>query len=83
VVHYKPGLDFMKIARTKVNHDKLQTDTGALYSKSHVGVIEQLFFPLLPDLDHNQNTLNVAQTALSLLREEIEPTFNGSRQILS
>jgi len=83
VVHYKPGLDFMKIARTKVNHDKLQTDTGALYSKSHEGVIEQLFFPLLPDLDHNQNTLNVAQTALSLLREEIEPTFNGSRQILS
>lgn len=83
VVHYKPGLDFMKIARTKVNHDKLQTDTGALYSKAHVGVIEQLFFPLLPDLDHNQNTLNVAQTALSLLREEIEPTFNGSRQILS
>ena len=77
VVHYKPGLDFMKIARTKINHEKLQSDTGALYSKSHEGVIEQLFFPLLPDLSHDENTLNVAQTALGLLREEIEPTFKG------
>ena len=77
VVRYEPGLDFMKIARTKINHDKLQSDAGALYAKSHEGVIEQLFFPLLPGLDHDKNTLNVAQTALSLLRGEIEPTFMG------
>ena len=77
VVHYRPGLDFIEIARTKINHDKLQSDVGALFAKSHKGVIEQLFFPLLPDLDHDKNILDVAQTTLGLLREEIEPTFMG------
>ena len=77
VVHYRPGLDFIEIARTKINHDKLQSDAGALFAKSHKGVIEQLFFPLLPDLDHDKNILDVAQTTLGLLREEIEPTFMG------
>lgn len=77
VVHYRPGLDYIKIAQRKINHDKLQSDAGALFAKSHVGVIEKLFFPLLPDLNHDKNTLDVAQTALGLLREEIEPTFTA------
>ena len=75
VVRYKAGLDFEQIARIKVDHEKLQFDAGALVSRSHDGVIEQLFFPLIPDLDHAKNTKNVASTSLKLLRDEIDYTF--------
>lgn len=77
VINYRPGMDFNEIARMKINHNKLQSDTGALLAKSHEGVIEQLFFPLMPDLDHEKNNHNVANTALGLLKEEILPTFSG------
>lgn len=52
VIKYSPGLDFEKIATMKIDHEKLQSSTGALFSTTHEGVIEQLFFPLIPDLDH-------------------------------
>ena len=61
----------------KIDHEKLQSSTGALFPTSHEGVIEQLFFPLIPDLDHELNTLNVATTALQLLREEIPCSFTN------
>ena len=77
VVKYSPGLDFEKIATMKIDHEKLQSSTGALFSTTHEGVIEQLFFPLIPDLDHELNTLNVATTALQLLREEIPCSFTN------
>lgn len=77
VVRYEPGIDYEQVARMEINHDKLQSDTGALVAKSHEGVIEQLFFPLIPNLDHSHNTLNVAKTTLGLLKEEITPTFSG------
>ena len=75
VVRYQAGLDFQEIARTKVDHEKLQSDAGALVSRSHDGVIEQLFFPLIPGLDHAKNTESVASTSLKLLRDEIDYTF--------
>ena len=75
VVKYEPGLDFEKIANMKINHGKLQADAGALFASTHEGVIEQLFFPLIPDLDHDKNTNNVASTSLKLLREEVPYTF--------
>jgi len=75
VVKYQAGLDFEEIARTKIDHEKLQSDAGALVSRSHDGVIEQLFFPLIPDLDHEKNTENVASTSLKLLRDELDYTF--------
>ena len=77
VIKYRPGLDFEKIATMKIDHEKLQSSTGALFSTTHEGVIEQLFFPLIPDLDHELNTLNVATTALQLLREEIPCSFTN------
>ena len=61
----------------KIDHEKLQSSAGALFSRTHIGVIEQLFFPLIPDLDHELNTSNVANTALQLLREEITCTFSN------
>lgn len=75
VVRYSDALDFEKVAQIKIDHAQLQADTGALVSKSHAGIIEQLFFPLTPDLDHDNNTADVASTALKLLRQEVSPTF--------
>ena len=75
VVKYRPGLDFEKIASMQIDHSKLELDTGALFEKSHEGVIEQLFFPLIPNLNHASNTKNVAATSLALLRGEIDLTF--------
>ena len=75
VVQYEPGIDYQKLSECPVNHEKLEKDVGALFSRSHEGVIEQLFFPLKPDLDHNKNIIGVASTALKLLREEMEMTF--------
>ena len=75
VVQYEPGIDYQKLSEYAINHEKLEQDAGALFARSHEGVIEQLFFPLKPDLDHSKNINNVAFTSLKILREEMEPTF--------
>ncbi|MDQ2094280.1 capsular polysaccharide export protein, LipB/KpsS family [Rhodalgimonas zhirmunskyi] len=75
VVHYQPGLDFEDIAAIEIDHDALQDAAGALLARTHEGLIEQLFFPMYPDLDHEDNATKVAQTALELLRGERETTF--------
>ena len=75
VVQYEPGIDYQKLSEYSINHEKLEKDAGALFARSHEGVIEQLFFPLKPDLDHSKNVNNVASTTLKILRAEMEPTF--------
>jgi len=75
VVQYEPGIDYQKLSEYVINHEKLEQDAGALFARSHEGVVEQLFFPLKPDLDHSKNINNVAFTSLKILREEMEPTF--------
>ncbi len=54
---------------------KLQKAAGALMSRSHEGIIEQLFFPLTPDLDHEKNADSVAKVSYGLLRGEIDYSF--------
>ena len=61
-----------------IDHEKLQRDAGGLVARTHEGVIEQLFFPLIPNLDHETNTKNVAKTSLKLLRAEIECSFKSA-----
>jgi len=63
------------LSECSINHEQLEKDAGALFARSHEGVIEQLFFPLKPDLDHDENIINVASTVLKILREDMETTF--------
>ena len=75
VFQYEPGIDYQKLSEYSINHEQLEKDAGALFARSHQGVIEQLFFPLKPDLDHDENIINVASTTLKILREDMETTF--------
>ena len=75
VVKYQDGLDFEEVAAMTIEHEELQKAAGALMSRSHEGIIEQLFFPLTPDLDHEKNTDSVAKVSYGLLRGEIDYSF--------
>ena len=75
VVQYREGLDFEGIASMKIDHDALQAATGALLSRTHEGIIEQLFFPLTPDLDHQKNTDIVAKSTLGLIKGDLAHSF--------
>lgn len=76
VIQYRPGLDFDEIANMTIDHDALQQATGALVDRAHDGVVEQLLFPLTPDLDLTQNTENVASAAYGLLTGDIPLSFS-------
>ncbi|MDQ2090355.1 capsular polysaccharide export protein, LipB/KpsS family [Marimonas arenosa] len=75
VVHYRDGLDFEEIAAMEIDHDALEQAAGALYARTHEGLIEQLFFPMTPDLDHDKNAAQVGKTSLGLLKGDIPVTF--------
>lgn len=80
VIKYEPGLDYEKVAAMNIDHEKLQRDAGGLVARTHEGVIEQLFFPLIPNLDHARNIENVARTSLQLIRGELDYSFQPRSQ---
>ncbi|WP_161594584.1 capsular polysaccharide export protein, LipB/KpsS family [Marimonas lutisalis] len=75
VVHYRENLDFEEIAAMQIDHAALEQAAGALLARTHEGIIEQLFFPMNPDLDHDKNAARVGGTALGLLKGDIPVTF--------
>ncbi len=65
---YRPGLDFAQVAATQIDHATLEKAAGALLSRAHKGVIEQVYLAMADTHDPATNGQSVAETALGLLR---------------
>ena len=63
VIEWSDDLSYEKIVCTRVEHDALQQQTGALVSAAHRGVAAHQYAELVPDFDEVANLERFAQDA--------------------
>ncbi len=83
VHRYEPGLDFEAIAKSTFLHEDLEKAAGAVLSRAHPGVIEQVYLEIAEKHDVAANLETVGRTTLELLRGERPVTFGALRRRVS
>lgn len=71
---YREGIDLATIADTPIDHGALEKAAGALFARSHEGMIDKGYFALA-EYDAEANAQKVAQAALGLLKGDIAFSF--------
>jgi hypothetical protein len=75
VSEWSDDLTYEGLVNTKIDHDMLQRETGALLAGSHEGVVERHYTEIVDDFDEKRNDMQVADTILALIEGRQNTSF--------
>lgn len=68
-------LQYEHIINSRIDHDKLEKNTGSLLAQAHSGVIDRHYAKMVPDYNEDENIKIVAQTLVNLVLHRQATTF--------
>ncbi len=76
VFEYHESLTYQEIMEYKIQHEELEDVLGLLMTKSHKGVVDRHYAPLVEEYDKDRNFKDVAKNILGLLQGREKTTFS-------
>ena len=74
---WSDDLDLEQVVEDTFSHSNVERAYGAVLSKCHDGVIEDIYINMVDDFDRGANVETVSKSIVSLLLGEVGPTFGG------
>ena len=68
-------LQYEDILNSRIDHDKLEKNTGSLLAQAHSGVIDRHYAKMVPNYNEDENIKIVAQTLVNLVLQRQATTF--------